>query len=167
MAGPSGQASRRIERTLNRDARISSLRRSGLAVSSSCGGWRKLSSGSVRGGWVGSARPLVGWSGASAIFGAALITVKVQSGLGIRLCSMRRTAPLVYLDLVASVATCAGLGSLGVNGGLGLRHRSIWVGRTPACSQSRLSAQWGVVRGGRPLLWRRPGQIMRSDRAAG
>lgn len=89
MVRPSGRTLRRIERTLDRDARISSLRRSGLTVSSSRGGWRKLSSGSVRGGWVGSGRPLVGWSGASAIFGAALATVKVQSGLGIRSCSMR------------------------------------------------------------------------------
>lgn len=61
----------------------------------------------------GSAVPLVGSAGVSAIFGAALTTVKVQSVLGIRLCSMRRTARLSCMDLAASAApamasACAG-----------------------------------------------------------
>lgn len=115
----------------------------------------------------GSATPLVGLAVASAIFGAALTTVMVSVG--------SRYSVVLYAGDSSAVlhgprrfgGSRDGFGLSGVLGGLGRRQLSIRVGGVPACGQPRLVMQWSVVRGERPLLWRVPGQIMRSDRAAG
>jgi hypothetical protein len=136
-----------------------------LGILSSCGGRRKLSSGSVREGWVGYAGPLVGPADTSAIFVADFASVKVNQVL-VSVLPLQRTAWLFGADPAASAAASVELRPRGRFGGLGRRlgsagpvgfQRANGFGR-PLSGASRV---WG------PLLRRRSGQIVRSDRAAG